>query len=199
MAHSSSRRIANKLKCISPCYKCHVCNTVYVTKQQHQVWACGSCERPIFKPSLSDVKRHVTACTVVKGISVSPHDSLDRHLLACRRSVGLAWFGDWVDDRFVRTHAKRTHTQTHTPKPKKARTHGHAISQMRAHVQGREHAQRHALFCMGTVYVMIGVSKTSCIQYISVPHWKKQTMNSPVWHHVIMNIWSLRLPGPKGI
>lgn len=87
---------------------------MYVTKQQHQVWACGSCERPIFKPSLSDVKRHVTACTVVKGISVSPHDSLDCHLLAWRRGVGLAWFGDWVDDRFVRTHAKRTHTNTHT-------------------------------------------------------------------------------------
>lgn len=31
--------------------------------------------------SLGDVKRRVTACTVVKDISVSPHDSLGCHLL----------------------------------------------------------------------------------------------------------------------
>lgn len=137
-AHSS-RATAHKLTRISPQSKCHLKYTVYITKQQHQVWACGSCKRPIFKPSLSDVKRHVTACTVVKAISVSPHDSLDCHLLAWRRGVRLAWFGDRVDDRLVCTHTKHAHTRTQ--KPKKAKTHGHTISLMRAHAPRHEHAQ----------------------------------------------------------
>lgn len=59
---------------------------------------------------LSDVKSHVTACTVVKAISVSPHDSLGHHLLTWRPGSGPVWFGDWVDDRLVHTHAKHTHS-----------------------------------------------------------------------------------------
>lgn len=53
---------------------------------------------------------------------------------------------------------------------------------------------------IGTVYAIVGVSKTSytCSKSVSGrSKKKKENKNSPFWHHVIVNIWLLSLPGAK--
>lgn len=93
-----------------PCGANVIHDVACATKQQHQVRAWASCYQPIFKLTLDDVKRHVTTCTVVMAISMSPHDSLEHHLFAWRWGVGgeggLLWLGDWADDSLVCTHVK---------------------------------------------------------------------------------------------